>query len=139
MQTQRQTYFQGQTTNNTAELNALHKALLLASESKASKVTNFCDSKYSIDCITKWAYGWKSRGWIKKGGEIKNLEIIKLTHNLYEEIKGGVTIKHVTGHSGVEGNELADRMAILAISTACSGEYKSYDYESVKDVLKIKG
>ncbi len=124
-------------TNNSAELNALYKALLLALESNSSKVTIYCDSKYSIDCITKWAYGWKSKGWSKRGGEIKNLEIIKLSHNLYEEIKNRVTIKHVKGHSGVEGNELADRMAVFAISKACSGEYKSCDYENIDDILKL--
>ncbi len=65
-------------TNNTAELNALYKALEIASESKCTSMIEICsDSKYSIDCISKWAYGWKAKGWTKKGGEIKNLEIIK--------------------------------------------------------------
>jgi len=123
-------------TNNTAELNALHKALLIASES--SKSTIYSDSKYSIDCITTWAYGWKSKGWKKKGkgGEIKNLEIIKISHALYERIKDKVVIKHVKGHSGVEGNELADRMAVWAIVSKQSG-YGEYDYASIDEVLSM--
>ncbi len=120
-------------TNNTAELNALYKALLIAKES-AKEVTILSDSKYSIDCITKWAYGWKRNGWRKKGGEIKNLDIIKLSHGLYEEIKDNITIKHVKGHSGVEGNELADRMALKAIELQ-SSEYKSYEYSSIGEIL----
>ena len=100
-------------TNNSAELNALYVSLKLAS--KYPKVVIKTDSKYSKDCITKWAYSWKSNGWKKKGGDIKNLEIIKLSHELYEEIKDRVTIEYVKGHSGVEGNELADEMARLAI------------------------
>ncbi|MEA3404956.1 MAG: ribonuclease H family protein, partial [Pseudomonadota bacterium] len=47
-------------TNNTAELNALHQALMMAeTESTQGKsVAIFCDSKYSIQCVTQWAVGW---------------------------------------------------------------------------------
>jgi len=123
-------------TNNTAELNALHKALLIAKDAKGSKVSIFCDSKYSIDCITKWAYSWKSKGWKKKGGEIKNLEIIKVAHALYEQLKGRVVVKHVKGHAGVEGNELADRMAGYVIVTK-NEAYEVYAYDEVEDVLAM--
>ena len=118
-------------TNNTAELNALHKALQIAST--ASKTTIYTDSKYSLDSITTWAYGWKRNGWKKKGGEIKNLELIKTTHALYDSIKKRVTIKHVKGHAGIEGNELADRMAVRAISQQ-KKEYEEYEYESIDEV-----
>ncbi len=128
--------YEGRGTNNTAELKALYKALLIALESESTKITICCDSKYSIDCISNWAYAWKRKGWKKKGGEIKNLEIIKLAHELYDKIKGKVIIKHVKGHSGVEGNELADRMAVYAISSQ-SSIYKRYDYNSVDEVLSM--
>jgi len=101
-------------TNNTAELKALYEALKIAS--KYSKAIIKIDSKYSMDAITKWAYNWKRNNWTKKGGEIKNLEIIKLSHGLYDSIKDKVDIEYVKGHSGVRGNELADKMARLAIS-----------------------
>ena len=123
-------------TNNTAELNALYKALLIASESKASSITIFSDSQYSIDCITKWAYGWKNKSWTKKGGEIKNLEIIKIAHELYDNIKNSIVIKHVKAHIGIEGNELADRMAMMAI-TSKSNEYQEYEYEDIDDVMRL--
>ncbi|MEA2029417.1 MAG: ribonuclease H family protein [Campylobacterota bacterium] len=123
-------------TNNTAELGALYKALLIVSQSNTTKAMICCDSKYSIDCITNWAYGWKRKGWVKKGGEIKNLEIIQTAHALYDEIKDRVIVKHVKGHSGVEGNELADRMAVYAISSQ-SSEYQEYDYGSVDSVLRM--
>ncbi|MGK0255685.1 MAG: ribonuclease HI, partial [Arcobacteraceae bacterium] len=103
-------------TNNIAELNALYKALLIAQEINSSEsITILSDSKYSIDCISTWAYGWKANNWTKKSGEIKNLELIKNAHNLYLQIKNKIEIKHVKGHSGVEGNELADRMAVHAV------------------------
>ena len=123
-------------TNNTAELNALHKALLIAKEAEGSKVSICCDSKYSIDCITKWAYSWKAKGWKKKGGEIKNLEIIKAAHVLYEELKERVVVKHVKGHAGFEGNELADRMAGYTV-LAENDAYEVYAYDDVGDVLAM--
>ena len=123
-------------TNNTAELNALHKALLIANEAKGSKVTVCCDSKYSIDSITKWAYSWKTKGWKKKGGEIKNLEVIQEAHALYEDLKERVVLKHVKGHAGVEGNELADRMAAYVV-LAKNEAYEVYAYDDVGDVLAM--
>jgi len=122
-------------TNNIAELNALNKALELANEIKTNeKVMILSDSKYSIDCISTWAYGWKKNNWTKKSGEIKNLELIKNAHNLYEKIKNKIIIKHVKGHAGIEGNELADRMALHTIK-AQNDEFEEYTYTSIDNVL----
>ncbi len=105
-------------TNNTAELHALFQALVFAEEELAKNRTAviLCDSKYSIQCISQWAAGWKKKGWKKAGGEIKNLELIQDMYALYEGIKDRVQLLHVNGHVGVEGNELADRMSIMAIA-----------------------
>ncbi|MDO9304701.1 MAG: ribonuclease H family protein [Sulfuricurvum sp.] len=125
-------------TNNTAELNALYKALTIAATTKNSgEITIFSDSQYSIDCISKWAYSWKSKSWTKKGGEIKNLEIIKLAHAIYDSIKDRIILKHVKGHAGIEGNELADRMAMLAI-TSKNIDYKEYVYGNIEEILKLR-
>jgi len=124
-------------TNNIAELNALYKAMQICEESNPTEqITIFSDSKYSIDCITTWAYGWKAKGWKKKGGEIKNLELIKGAHDLYETIKYRITIKHVKGHAGIEGNELADRMAVYTIKSK-SKNYEIYTYDTINDVLSL--
>ena len=124
-------------TNNTAELDALRQAMLLASQyDKDTEIMLYSDSKYSIDCVSVWAYGWKKNSWTKKGGEIKNLEIIKEIHTLYERLKERISLKHVKGHSGVEGNELADRMAIYAIR-AKSKNYQRYSYSDTKSVLAL--
>lgn len=123
-------------TNNAVELDALHEALTLAHVSQAEKIVIFSDSKYSIDCVTKWAYGWKSKGWTKKDGEIKNLKIIQNSHVLYEKNKHRVEVKHVKGHAGIEGNELADRMAGMAISKKAF-HYAEYEYESIRAVLSL--
>ncbi|MFV1872356.1 MAG: viroplasmin family protein [Oleiphilus sp.] len=104
-------------TNNTAELNALYQAMVMAGDEvkQARRVAIFCDSKYAIQCVTQWAAGWEKKGWKKAGGEIKNLSLIQAMYALYQKLKANIQILHVNGHVGVEGNELADRMSILAI------------------------
>jgi len=74
-----------------------------------------CDSMYSIQCLRDWATGWEKNGWKKKTGEIKNLDIIKPAYALYNEIKDKVLLSHVKAHAGTEGNELADRMTMVAV------------------------
>lgn len=104
-----------QGTNNTAELNALFQSLLIAQQNinNNKTVQILCDSQYAINCITNWAFSWKKSGWKKKSGEIKNLEIIQQAHELFTLIDKELKIDHVKAHIGVEGNELADRMAMF--------------------------
>jgi ribonuclease HI len=108
-----------QGTNNTAELNALHHALLMAEQAilAGEKVQVLSDSSYSINCIATWAPNWEKKGWRKEGGEIKNLEVIKTAYALYNTIKDKVQLTHVSAHVGTEGNELADRMAMYAVQS----------------------
>jgi ribonuclease HI len=104
-------------TNNTAELNGMLAAFKLAKHylSTHEHVQILSDSKYSIDSITKWATGWKNKGWKKANGEaIKNPELVQACYTLYQEIKTKVTVSHVKGHANNEGNELSDRMAVYA-------------------------
>ncbi|MCB9097761.1 ribonuclease HI [Arcobacter aquimarinus] len=125
-------------TNNIAELNALHQALIIASQTSSENIISiFSDSKYAIDCISTWAYSWKKNGWSKKGGEIKNLEIIQEAHELYLKLKDKIEIIHVKGHSGIEGNELADRMAVYTIK-AKNKDFAFYSYHKIEEVLSMK-
>ncbi|WP_306302244.1 ribonuclease H family protein [Shewanella marina] len=109
--------YQAMGTNNTAELNALYQAMLLAQKLIADNktVSIFSDSKYSIQCLTQWASGWQKKGWKRSGGEIQNLDLIKPMFALYQQLETKLQLLHVNGHVGIEGNELADRMSILAI------------------------
>ena len=127
-------------TNNTAELNGLFQALVMAKDeiNKGRTVAIFCDSKYSIQCVTQWAVGWQKKGWKKSGGEIKNLELIKEMFVLYQEVKKEVQVLHVNGHVGVEGNELADRMSIRAIETRESDFTRYLDEVDIEDILATR-
>ena len=106
-------------TNNTAELNALHHALLMAETAILAGQTAqiLCDSTYAINCISKWAVGWRKNGWRKAGGEIKNLSIIQTAHAVYVRIESQLQLTHVSAHVGTQGNELADRMAMFAVES----------------------
>lgn len=127
-------------TNNTAELNALHQALLIASTeiNNNRSVSILCDSKYSIQCVTQWAVNWKKKGWTKSGGEIKNLDIIKKMFATHQLIKDKVNVLHVNGHVGVEGNELADRMSIYAMQQR-NPEFSLYpDSVNIDEILALR-
>lgn len=109
--------YQANGTNNTAELNGLLYAFKLAKQylDQNIKIQILSDSKYSIECITKWAKNWQAKGWTRgRGEEIKNLALIQACFALYQEIKKHLIITHVKGHANIEGNELSDRMAVLA-------------------------
>ena len=127
-------------TNNTAELGALYESLVIAQrEAQAGNPVSIkCDSMYSIDCISKWAISWEKKGWTKKGGEIKNLEIIKKAYYLYNKIKKDVLLSHIKAHAGFEGNELADRMTILTIERKESEFIRYSEAIDVDAILKMR-
>ena len=97
---------EGETTNIRMEGFALVAALEVAGGEDCEIHT---DSEFWINVITKWAPGWEAKGWKKKGGEIKNLDIVQEVYPLYQASRAILT--WVRGHEGDEGNELADAWA----------------------------
>ena len=97
---------EAESTNIRMEGSALIAAMKDANGEEAQIYT---DSEFWINVITKWAPGWEAKGWKKKGGEIKNIELVKEALELYKHSK--VTLTWVRGHEGDEGNELADEWA----------------------------
>jgi ribonuclease HI len=127
-------------TNNIAELNALHQALLLAEQEIESERTVMIrsDSVYGLNAITKWAAGWEQKGWRRTGGEIMNLELIKKIYADFCRIGSRVKLKHVSAHVGIEGNELADRMAMYAVDQRES-EWRRYPEPiDIKKILRMR-
>lgn len=126
-------------TNNTAELHALHQALLYADRAidEGATVQVLSDSKYAINCISVWAPGWEAKNWKKSGGEIKNLDIIKTAHALYSTLLPKLQLTHVSAHVGTEGNELADRMAMHAVLTK-TAEFRQYEPIDVPQILRMR-
>lgn len=96
----------GETTNIRME----GRALIAAMKDAAGEPCQiFTDSEFWINVITKWAPGWAAKGWKKKGGEIKNLDLVQEAYALYGA--SHATLTWVRGHEGDEGNELADTWA----------------------------
>ena len=96
----------GDTTNIRMEGRALIAAMKIALGDECEIYT---DSEFWINVITKWAPGWEAKGWIKKGGEIKNLDLVKEAYALHQ--KSDAKLIWVRGHVGDVGNELADEWA----------------------------
>jgi len=127
-------------TNNTAELTALYHALRMAEEEiETGNTVEVCsDSAYSINCIRSWAPNWEKKGWKKPGGEIKNLEIIQDGYAIYRRIEEELNLSHVAAHVGTEGNELADRMAVLGVQRK-EKELRLYQEEmDIPTLLKMR-
>ncbi len=105
------------TTNNRMELMAVIRALGALKE--PCRVTLHTDSRYVIDGITKWIFGWQKNGWktaAKKPVLNADLWIALLDATTPHRIDW----RWVKGHSGHPENERADRLASDAAS-ACGG------------------
>lgn len=119
-------------TNNKAELAAAIKALQVARDHNLERLIVYSDSNYVIQGVTEWIYKWNENGWKTAGGEdVKNKDIWMELANLAQDSKIKITWKHVAAHSGIPGNEEADKLAVKAAkhntintqrSEECSGD-----------------
>lgn len=95
---------------------------------EGSIVSVFSDSQYFIDAINKrWIDKWEQNNWISTTTKfhIKNRDLWEQVIDTLKDAKEkGITITftHVRGHSNIEYNEKADRLAVSA--TADSASYK---------------
>ena len=97
-----------ETTNNRMELLAAITAL--ETLSSPSHITIVTDSVYVKDGITKWIFGWKSRGWKTAAKKpVKNEELWKRLDEATQ--RHDVTWEWVKGHAGHPENERADELA----------------------------
>lgn len=101
------------TTNNRMELTAAIKALE-AIKSKDIDINLYTDSKYVMNGIKDWIKGWKAKGWktaakkpVKNVDLWQRLDTLNATHTVHWH--------WVKGHSGDEGNEMADALANQAM------------------------
>lgn len=95
-----------QTTNIRMEGQAIIAALKDAAD-KPCQI--YSDSEFWIKVITVWSLPWEANGWKKKGGAIKNLDIVQEVCPLYRASKAELI--WVRGHNEDPGNELADEWA----------------------------
>ncbi len=97
------------TTNNRMELMGVIRALELLK--RPCDVTLYSDSQYIVNAVTKgWLRSWKSRGWRRKDGELKNPELWRELDGLLTTHK--VTFIWVKGHAENEYNNRCDELAV---------------------------
>ncbi len=96
--------------HNTTNIRMEGFAIIAAlKNSNGEKCEVYSDSEFWINVITKWSISWEANGWKKKGGEIKNLDIVKEICPLYRSSKA--VLVWVRGHNNDPGNEMADQYA----------------------------
>jgi ribonuclease HI len=106
------------TTNNRM---AIHSAILPLSALKGpSRVVFTSDSRYLVDGMTQWVYGWARRGWTRKGGEIENLSLWKALMPVARRHR--VEWRWVRGHAGHPQNEYANHLATTAARDQSSSD-----------------
>ena len=96
------------TTNNRMELQALIEAFKMLPTS--AEVVIFSDSELAVNTITEWGPAWERRGWTRKGGPIKNLDLVQRVVGLARE-HPNCTVEWIPGHAGNRWNEYVDELA----------------------------
>lgn len=99
---------EAQTTNNRMEMTAVLEGL------KALKVpcdvTIHTDSRYVIDGMTQWIFGWQKRGWVNAAKKpVANEDLWRALIDAVRAHK--VSWQWVKGHAGHPENERVDSLA----------------------------
>lgn len=99
---------EAQTTNNRMELMGAIRGLEALKQ--PCKVTLHTDSKYVLDGITKWVFGWQKKGW--KTADNKPVKNEDLWRALLEAARPHqIEWVWVKGHDGHPENERVDKLA----------------------------
>lgn len=104
-------------TNQRAELLALRYALSIVSDSGSRAYEIYTDSRYAIDCLTKWSASWEASGWRRADNKpVLHADIIKDCLAMYARASDRIRLHHIEAHTGAtdphsRGNAVADRLA----------------------------
>ena len=115
---------EGETTNNRMEMMAAIMALK-SLKKDGIRVLLHSDSQYMIKSMTEWVEGWKARGWKKKDGVLKNVDLLKELDALKNRFS--VTWRWVKGHAGNRGNEHVDQLTNRAMDSVQAGKDGAYE------------
>ena len=100
------------TTNNRMALRSVIETF--RSLAKPARVVFTSDSRYLIDGLQEWVFGWAARGWTRKGGAIENLALWGEAIEAVREGRHQVAWRWVRGHNGHPENEYANHLATRA-------------------------
>jgi ribonuclease HI len=100
------------TTNNRMALRSVIETMRLIT--KPSRIVFTSDSRYLIDGMHEWVFGWAARGWTRKGGAIENLAMWGDAIAAVGDGGHQVAWRWVRGHNGHPQNEYANHLATRA-------------------------
>jgi len=103
------------TTNNRMALRSVIEGFhAISARGSRFRVIFTSDSRYLIDGLSDWVYGWSERGWKRKGGAIENLDLWR--DAIATLLDGGHLFewRWVRGHQGHPQNEYANYLATRA-------------------------
>jgi ribonuclease HI len=96
------------TTSNRMELMALVAACRIVPAGTATVV--YSDSQLCVKTFTEWASAWEARGWKRKTGAIKNLDLVQELHRTLKT-RPELKLEWIKAHAGNRWNEYADSLA----------------------------
>lgn len=101
--------FEDVTTNNRMEMKASLEALRRVKDLQ-EPVEIFTDSKYLVQGMTTWVFGWQKNGWkTQNKSEVLNRDLWEALVDVVSQ--KNISWNHVDGHVGVPANERVDQIA----------------------------
>lgn len=127
------------TTNNRMALRSVSEAFgALGAKGAQFRAVFTTDSRYVVDGMTQWVFGWARAGWKRKAGPIENLP---LWHDaLRAASPHQVAWRWVRGHAGHPQNEYANHLATSAAADqSASGGAVESRFEEWLAAYRVKG
>jgi ribonuclease HI len=90
------------------ELTALIEACKMVPTGQT--VSIYTDSELCVKTFTEWAKVWAAKGWKRKQGPIKNLDLVQQLYGTLQE-RPEIELKWIRSHAGNRWNEYADALA----------------------------
>lgn len=127
------------TTNNRMALRSVTETFrALGAKDGRFRAVFTTDSRYIVDGMTQWVFGWARAGWKRKTGPIENLSLWK--DALREASQHAVAWHWVRGHNGHPQNEYANHLATRAAADqSSSGGALPSQFESWLEAYRAKG
>ena len=100
-------------TNNKAELRTAIEAIKIGHNNNVKYLQINSDSKYVVLGVTQWSQQWVKNGWRNSSGEaVTNKQEREELLELVNKGKMVIQWNQVPAHSGISGNEEADKLAV---------------------------
>ena len=98
-------------TNTRAELYAVILALTKVKVPAEKNILIYTDNDFTVKCVNDYIPKWQRTDWkTSTGKEVLNQDLLHKLADLMDTTT--FEIKHIPGHAGIQGNEIADTLAV---------------------------